>query len=58
MLASYILLIFMWGAGDHSSNPVTAVEFQSQDRCEAAGQVAKAKFSGWGSTLYYVCVQK
>lgn len=57
-MTAYIILMFMWGSGDHSNNPVSVAEFSSQERCETAANTAKATFSGWGSHLYYVCVAK
>lgn len=53
----YILLAYMW-SGSGSAGVISSTEFTSQERCEQAAQVAKAKFSGWGVNYYHVCVPK
>lgn len=54
----YVLIMLMYVPSSYSAGLIATAEFASEQRCEAAAQVAKSKFDGWGSTLYYVCMPK
>lgn len=55
---TYILLMLMWTPSMQTSGTVSAAEFSSLEKCEAAAVVAAKTFDGWGSNLYHVCVPK
>lgn len=57
-MSAYILLFYMWVPSLYPSAPVTAVEFSSLERCEAAGKMATEKFGGLASKLFYLCLPK
>jgi len=54
-MISYVLLVLMLNA---SSPSLTSAEFNSLQNCEAAAALAKTKFNGASSALFYICVPK
>ena len=54
----YVLMMLMWTPSMHTSGALATAEFTSKENCESAATIAKKKFDGWGTELYYVCVPK
>lgn len=54
----YILILYAWTISSHAGSGMATAEFTSLDKCTAAAQQAKAKFDGWQSEVYFVCVPK
>lgn len=58
MATVYVLIMLMYVPSVHASGSLGSAEFSDQKSCLSAASAAKAKFDGWGSTLYYVCEPK
>jgi hypothetical protein len=55
---AFILMFYLWTPSVHAGAAVTFAEFSSQEKCEAAGKAAEAKFSGLMSQALWLCVPK
>lgn len=55
---AYILIMLMYVPSGHTAGSLVTAEFSNAASCQAAGDAAKSKFDGWGSTLYFVCSPK
>ena len=54
-MITYVLLVMML----NSANPgLMSAEFNSLHSCESAATIAKTKFNGATSALFYICVPK
>lgn len=55
---AFLLFFYLWNPYPQSSNPVTAAEFTTLERCKQAGERAKTEFGGAYSKPFYFCVPK
>jgi hypothetical protein len=55
----YVLILIISLQSHPGSNAITAAEYTSQARCEAAGEKFKEKHKEFGpGTAEYICTQK
>lgn len=58
MLQSTVLFLYLATSSASTGMAVTTAEFASSEACEAAGRLAKSKFGGWATNVYWACAPK